>query len=295
MAVSSKLVRVPFDLETHEESGEAEVLFEMPRRMWLPELSPEGARIAFTTAGMGQEDVFLINADGSGHRALTNDAPKDRHVRWSPDGNRISFYSRRGGDSWDLWTVAPSSGELVQLTDDPSDSILYSVWSPDGSQMASEYTGEHRAFLFDPNTPWGEQEPDFLPEMPGGRRFNPWEWSPDGRWIAGVSWNPDLTYRDRVAVYSPETDTFRSLSESANHDAGTDWFSTPSGWRLVYESVSGWMEWDPATDKESPLSGPPPLRRNRSPDGRWQYGIEEAWAADLWLLTFPLPDSDRRQ
>lgn len=47
-----------------------------------------------------QEGIVLVRPDGSDTVRLTDDAPKDRNPRWSPDGSRIAFMSSRSGQ-WD--------------------------------------------------------------------------------------------------------------------------------------------------------------------------------------------------
>ena len=72
-----------------------------------PAWSPDGTRLAFDVntdiepnIGGGPPadfDVFVVNADGTGLRRLT-DAPSDEPgPSWSPDGGQIVFQSDRGG------------------------------------------------------------------------------------------------------------------------------------------------------------------------------------------------------
>ena len=66
-------------------------------------LSPDGRSIAFTTSAQ-DEDVFVARSDGSEVRQLTNDAARDRHPAWSPDGKTIYFYSNRAG-GYQVWNI----------------------------------------------------------------------------------------------------------------------------------------------------------------------------------------------
>ncbi|MEZ4457857.1 MAG: DPP IV N-terminal domain-containing protein [Gemmatimonadales bacterium] len=47
--------------------------------------SPDGTRIAFWNAG----DIWIMNADGTGVRALTEGQRYDLGIDWSPDGRWI--------------------------------------------------------------------------------------------------------------------------------------------------------------------------------------------------------------
>jgi TolB protein len=63
-----------------------------------PAWSPDGRRIAFRRhdgqrgfGSAGPSDLFVVNADGSGLRRLTDDAANMRWFAWSPDGRTIAF------------------------------------------------------------------------------------------------------------------------------------------------------------------------------------------------------------
>ena len=64
-----------------------------------PAWSPDGTRIAFTSDRDGDNDeIYVMNADGSGVTRLTNHSASDWMPTWSPDGARIAFASQRDGD-----------------------------------------------------------------------------------------------------------------------------------------------------------------------------------------------------
>lgn len=79
-----------------------------------PSWSPDGKRLAFATIvepanthegkPVGQEDVWIVNADGTGRRRLTNGSATNLNPCWAAD-NRVYFVSDRvGHDS--IWSVA---------------------------------------------------------------------------------------------------------------------------------------------------------------------------------------------
>jgi Tol biopolymer transport system component len=103
-------------------------LFQSTDTDWSPYWSPDGRRIAFDT----NDEVAVINADGSGAAILTSDLPGPQiGPSWSPDGERIAF-----------WTNFPGPPAVWVMNADGSDAHLIRehagqpVWSPDGGRIA---------------------------------------------------------------------------------------------------------------------------------------------------------------
>ncbi len=88
-----------------------------------PAWSPDGARIAFSSARDGIAQIYLMNPDGSDPVKLTNGGRSSYHPTWSHDGEQIAFwtYSEKGGeDKSDVWVMNADGSNLVNLTNDPS-------------------------------------------------------------------------------------------------------------------------------------------------------------------------------
>ena len=114
-----------------------------------PTPTTSGGRIAFTSQRDGNNEIYTMNADGSGLTRLTNNSAGDSHPDWSPDGRKIAFASRRGGGNNDIYIMnADGSGVERITTDNYSGSPS---WSPDGRRIAfvSRRSGAWEIYVMD--------------------------------------------------------------------------------------------------------------------------------------------------
>ncbi|MCZ6670886.1 MAG: protein kinase, partial [Acidobacteria bacterium] len=210
---SENLQKVSFDPAAGTVTASPEWITQGSRQFTAPDPSPDGEWITFRSVGK-QEDIFVIRADGTGRRQLTNDLHKARRPRWTPDGKRISFYSDRSG-SYEIWTIHPDGSELLQITDIPDEGVWWPVWSPDGTRLAYPISDALTSFILDLEPE--RQDPSPLPP-PGepGAWFNVFSWSPDGKRLAGTYYTPAGSSAG-ILVYSLESGKYDRLShEGAN-------------------------------------------------------------------------------
>jgi Tol biopolymer transport system component len=248
-------------------------------------LSPDGNGVAYAPWAGEQSDLFVVNADGSGRRQLTDDPYNDLVPSWSPDGKKIAFYSNRSG-TYEIWTINEDGSELLQLTEEPDRSLVYPVWSPDGHRMACTVLGGGIVYVFDPTRPWNEQTPQTLPSLGEGISFIAWSWSPDGNWLGGFSMtgtNYTSPQKSEIVLYSIETQKYRRVA-----DLGTmpRWLSDSR--RLLFPHQSDVYVADIVTGDVQKLFSLPRelvLYASVSPDGQWLFFMRQETEADIWMLT----------
>ena len=59
--------------------------------------SPDGSKILFAANHDGDLEIYVVNADGTDQRQLTENSKQDFFPSWSPDGETIVFSSDRTG------------------------------------------------------------------------------------------------------------------------------------------------------------------------------------------------------
>jgi Tol biopolymer transport system component len=66
---------------------------------YLPTWSPDNQSVAFVSGRDFNNEIYVMDADGSNERRLTFNRASDMYPAWSPDGSRIAFSSTDNADS----------------------------------------------------------------------------------------------------------------------------------------------------------------------------------------------------
>ncbi|MDP4197605.1 MAG: prolyl oligopeptidase family serine peptidase, partial [Bacteroidota bacterium] len=105
-----------------------------------PILSPDGKTFAYTVTtsnlekGKTNSDIYLMNVDGSGIKALVNSDAQEDNPLWDKEGKGIYYISTKTGTSQLFYIKTDGSGEK-QITDFYS-GVSDPVLSPDGKTIA---------------------------------------------------------------------------------------------------------------------------------------------------------------
>jgi tricorn protease-like protein len=141
-----------------------------------------GPRITFVSLRDGNNEIYLMNADGSGVTRLTNNPAIDYVPACSWDGTRIAFMSRRDGNN-EIYIMNSNGTGGTRVTNDSADE-WDPAWSPDGTRIAfvSNRAGNNEIYVMNSNGTGITR----VTNSPASDRYP--SWSPDGARIAFTSY-----------------------------------------------------------------------------------------------------------
>lgn len=211
-------------------------------------------KIIFVSERSGSPQLYIMNTNGSGQKALTTDARVLSAPAISPRGNRIAFIGLV--DNWpQVMTVGAEGGTPEQITATTTPKSLVS-YSPNGEKLTFIASG--RVYAAEDNTenpsvvlPTEEElhmamtDPLTRGETPP---YHDYAWGPNSVQIAGVTKDPSDS---DVLVYVPKPDAepfrFPPPRQGRIKIAGIAWASKApvlvaslniegTGWLLLYDT-----------------------------------------------------------
>ena len=209
-------------------------------------------RIAFVSGRDQDEEIYVMNADGSNQVRLTYSQYADNEPMFSPDGRLIVFVSQRAGGH-KLFIMNADGSDQRQLTDGQADQEYDPYFSPDGQWIiySSSRGGRYELWLIQPDGMSLRQ----LTSGPNAKNLP--AWSPDGQWIA---YNSVEAEGDVIKIIRPDGTDDRVLLQQedayvSGWSGGRILFVAPTGAKTdIYSmNLDGTDIWqltsDPANDK----------------------------------------------
>jgi tricorn protease len=140
--------------------------------------SPDGAKIAFISDMDGEDELYLINQDGTGKaEELTHGfhAMLNKPT-WAPDGKRIAFSDKDGK----LFVITLEDRKVTQIAQNPRGRLTAYPWSADGGFLAyamSNLSGTDSIYVWSVADGQAHKVTDELYDAGGPA------WDPDGNYL----------------------------------------------------------------------------------------------------------------
>jgi Tol biopolymer transport system component len=191
-------------------------------------VSPNGQQVAFPVQRRGAARLYIINADGSGVRRLSDELDVRGSPAWSPDGDWIATAAIVDGQPF-LFKI-PLDGGPAQLL--VRDYARDPAWAPSGGFIV--YSGADVGMTFPVRAVSEDGRPHPLPNLElsrGGRRL---AFLDDGRSL--VVLRGDLTHKE-IWVVDLETGRERRLTRFGPGFTISDFDVTPDGQHIIFDRV----------------------------------------------------------
>lgn len=212
-----------------------------------PDWSHDGKQITYT----GDEDIYVIKADGSGQPVnLTNSPETDAQPAWSPDGSKIAWLSGNGQNS-NVFVMNADGSNILKLTD--KGKVFSVLWTIDG-EIFSDW--DHPDGVCK-NCVMGADGSNI--RNTGGKgevqRYLPFKTS-DGDRVECISGNINAGNEEIYLVGEIYPDIFFNLTNNPGMDRNPDWpANCLSGFEGVILEESAAPGTEPADTKNELLLG----------------------------------------
>jgi Tol biopolymer transport system component len=212
--------------------------------------SPDGRKLVFAMqvsgsagvcarAGDCNNELFVINADGSGLRRLTRNAVPDGDAVWSPDGRKIAFLSLRDGTGADVFVMNADGSDQRNLTRKPGNEVAI-AWSPDGRAIVfSAVPPGQPLWVGGSRSASGPYRDVYVMNADGTDQRNlthtqeaeEWagDWSPDGRTITFAAYDGQS---NRIFLINADGSGKRALTDEIPPETFMSW--SPDGRKIAF-------------------------------------------------------------
>jgi TolB protein len=240
------------------------------------------SRIAFVMCDGKVKDLWLMDADGYGARAITTDRSIAQSPAWSPEGSLLLFTSWRGGTGPQVWVVSPEQRRPFLVSGRPGLNTS-PAYSPDGQRIACTLSQDGNAEIYSLDARGGNPQ-----RLTNHRAIDTSPaWSPTGREIAFTS---DRSGSPQVYVMDADGGNVRRLTFDVDYTDSPAW--SPKGDRIAFVTRVGggfdvWVCRADGTGAQPMVTGGNNENPRWSPDGRHlvfasnrdgSYGL---WVTDL--------------
>jgi len=221
-----------------DRNGKEEPLELPPDSYRTPRISPDGNMVAMTIASGEGSDIWIRDLVRKSMNKLTLDEANDSYPLWTPDGERIVFWSDRA-EGGIYWKAANGTGEAEMLIEGEGRNMFPASWADNGNALVFESISLQSGYS-DPAIDIGlmSMEGDYKSKLLITGRF--YETNPnvslDSRWIAYLS-NESGQFEIFVRPY-PEVDKERKII-STNTGQEPRW--SPDGRELFYRGGDSMM------------------------------------------------------
>ncbi|MDA1129385.1 MAG: hypothetical protein O2913_11905 [Chloroflexi bacterium] len=249
--------------------------------------------IAFTSNRNRDDEIFVMNPDGSGQVRLTTDSSDENQPAWSPDGTRIAFRSNRTGN-YEIYTMNADGSDQSRLTNH-STFTRNPTWSPDGSRIAYESPGdstnrsynarEIKIYLIDVEgngSPAYLHRADALLSLTNISKADRYpSWSPDALQVAFMSTRDG---NDEIYVSNIEGRDSKNLTRNPSDDRTPVW--SPDGTQIAFKS-------DRSGDHEIWVMNSDGSRQQNLTNNSG-FNTNPAWSPDGTAIAFDSPGDGRK-